>query len=230
MATGIYLRGKRGKYKKEDLKVQVICGSCGTNFVAQRKNRKYCSGKCTQRYWASLKPKYQKKGKIVGCAYCKAKIYKHPSELGYAKSYCSQEHYRLDSFNFPCLTCGKVVYTQPYQFNNKRRSTCSPECRRKLARKRALDRHMGYTKHQLNRIARYSPEAVAWRKSVFERDNYTCQVCNVRGTYLEADHIKPWAYFPELRFELSNGRTLCRPCHDKTKIGYQAMRKLYAPE
>jgi 5-methylcytosine-specific restriction endonuclease McrA len=47
---------------------------------------------------------------------------------------------------------------------------------------------------------------------------------------LEADHIKPWAYFPSLRFELSNGRTLCRPCHDKTKMDWKTMRTLYAQE
>jgi len=55
-----------------------------------------------------------------------------------------------------------------------------------------------------------------WRKAVFERDNYTCQHCNRVGGYLHADHIKPFAYFPELRLAINNGRTLCIECHRKT--------------
>lgn len=54
-----------------------------------------------------------------------------------------------------------------------------------------------------------------WRKFVFSRDNWTCQICNVRGGYLEADHIKPWCLFPNLRYDVSNGRTVCKPCHKK---------------
>lgn len=66
-----------------------------------------------------------------------------------------------------------------------------------------------------------SVEYKKWRKSVFERDNYTCQFCKRRNgngetIYLEADHIKPFALYEELRLELSNGRTLCRECHIKT--------------
>lgn len=52
-----------------------------------------------------------------------------------------------------------------------------------------------------------------WRTAVFTRDNWTCQCCGVRGVYLEADHIKPWCAFPDLRYEIDNGRTVCRPCH-----------------
>lgn len=55
-----------------------------------------------------------------------------------------------------------------------------------------------------------------WRKAVFERDDFTCQICRIRGVELQADHIKPFAYFPELRFDLSNGRTLCKKCHRAT--------------
>lgn len=55
-----------------------------------------------------------------------------------------------------------------------------------------------------------------WRKAVFERDDYTCQMCGERGGNLNADHIKPFALYPDLRLQVSNGRTLCIPCHKKT--------------
>ena len=61
----------------------------------------------------------------------------------------------------------------------------------------------------------YSSKYVAWRKSVFERDGYKCTECGNTG-YLTAHHIKSFAYFPKLRFELSNGLTLCEVCHSKT--------------
>lgn len=63
---------------------------------------------------------------------------------------------------------------------------------------------------------RKSIEYKLWRTSVFERDNYTCVFCGIRGGKLEADHIKPWCDYPELRFAIDNGRTLCHDCHTKT--------------
>jgi len=72
----------------------------------------------------------------------------------------------------------------------------------------------GKTSEQKKR--RNSLEARKWREAVFKRDDYICQICRVRGTYLEADHIKSWSLHPDLRFDLSNGRTLCAPCHRLT--------------
>lgn len=68
----------------------------------------------------------------------------------------------------------------------------------------------------IHKKIRKSSKYVNWRKQVYERDDYTCQLCGVRGGELQADHIKPFSLFPDLRFELSNGRTLCKPCHRKT--------------
>lgn len=52
--------------------------------------------------------------------------------------------------------------------------------------------------------------------SDFMRDDYTCQKCQVRGGKLNADHIKPWALYPELRYAIDNGRTPCLNCHRQT--------------
>lgn len=57
------------------------------------------------------------------------------------------------------------------------------------------------------------------QKLVFERDNYTCQLCGVRGVDLQVDHIQSWAEYVELRFSMDNCRTLCAKCHYKITFG-----------
>ena len=73
----------------------------------------------------------------------------------------------------------------------------------------------------VNQAIRQSLEYKLWRKEVFERDKYTCTWCGIRSgkgkaVTLHADHIRQFAYYPESRFEISNGRTLCINCHKKT--------------
>jgi len=85
-----------------------------------------------------------------------------------------------------------------------------------------------------NHQIRNSLEYVEWRRAVFKRDDYTCQHCGVRSAKgikvtLHADHIKPFAYYPELRFDLSNGRTLCKPCHKETDTYMGKAQKFKPP-
>lgn len=79
---------------------------------------------------------------------------------------------------------------------------------------------------------RKSLEYKLWREAVFKRDNYTCIWCGARsgnGNALElhADHIRPFAFFPELRFAIDNGRTLCIDCHKTTDTYGGKARKAY---
>jgi len=62
-----------------------------------------------------------------------------------------------------------------------------------------------------------SPEYRKWRRNVFIRDNFTCKFCHRAGLYIEAHHIKTWVQHPELRFDINNGVTLCKDCHNLTK-------------
>lgn len=57
------------------------------------------------------------------------------------------------------------------------------------------------------------------QKKVFERDDYTCQLCGNRGGQLQVDHIQSWAEYVELRFNIENCRTLCMSCHYKVTFG-----------
>lgn len=63
---------------------------------------------------------------------------------------------------------------------------------------------------------RLSLEARQWRSDVLERDNNTCQICYQHGGDLNAHHIRRWIDYPELRYDIDNGITLCVDCHFET--------------
>jgi len=55
-----------------------------------------------------------------------------------------------------------------------------------------------------------------WRDGCVTRDDYTCQDCKTQYLlegFLDVHHIKSKSKYPELRYEVSNGRTLCPNCH-----------------
>lgn len=58
----------------------------------------------------------------------------------------------------------------------------------------------------------------AWRDDVWKRDNRKCRIadnsCNGR---IEAHHILGWKDYPELRYQLNNGITLCHAHHPRKR-------------
>lgn len=63
--------------------------------------------------------------------------------------------------------------------------------------------------------SRKTKKDTKWRKSVYTKDNYTCQVCGAKNCKLNAHHLDGWAENPELRYDVTNGVTLCINCHNK---------------
>ena len=55
-----------------------------------------------------------------------------------------------------------------------------------------------------------------WRREVYERDNYTCQICGSnQGGTLVAHHKDGYHWCKKRRVDVSNGITLCENCHDE---------------
>ena len=70
---------------------------------------------------------------------------------------------------------------------------------------------------------RNSTENEYFRKDVYERDNYTCQICeDSTGGNLNAHHLNSWNWAKEERLNLDNAITLCEECHKlfHSKYGY----------
>ena len=105
-----------------------------------------------------------------------------------------------------CLDCGKQI-----DYKSKR---CN-KCNRKYYSGSRNPMWEGGKTNKL-RALRNSLEYKLWRESVYKRDDYTCVWCGQRSGELQADHIKPFADYPELRFAIDNGRTLCVDCHKTT--------------
>ena len=149
----------------------------------------------------------------------------------YCSKICFAEHIQTRQY-FDCLECEKVFWRVPSQVLIHPPKFCSKTCKGRYMsehQKGELNPSWANGVSPINRIIRYSARMKRWRIAVFGRDDYTCQICGDRGNYIQADHIKPFAYYPELRFELTNGRTLCHECHRKTKTwGRQKSEKITA--
>ena len=135
------------------------------------------------------------------CLICKKSFYAKPYlfKMGCGK-YCSQKCYWIDKK-------GKIM-------KNKGRPL-SPEHRAKLSGPNANNWQGGISTQ--NEIERKRVEYRIWRIAVFTRDDYTCQICGQKGGHLHTDHIKPFSKYPELRYAIDNGRTLCVSCHLRTE-------------
>jgi len=111
-----------------------------------------------------------------------------------------------------CLECNKQFFVKNY------RKATANFCSRNCA---FVFKNEG--KRTAEKKIRQSWEYKKWRIAVFERDGYRCVECgdsNYKGrgqtVILQADHIKPFALYPEARTDINNGRTLCVPCHKNT--------------
>ena len=191
------------------MNIKWICPYCGDEQTKE-KPKTYCLN-CH-------------KGRYQEWHQCECGKWFHPDRL--SKKYCSQEcHYKYmpkggkKGKHYPhtqrariavCPVCGKE-FRAIHEYKDRKSVYCSKECWTKRGKR-------------VKRIVR-TPEFRKWKREVFKRDNFTCQMCGAK-TMLEAHHKKEKVNFPELEYDVDNGICLCHDCHRKTdNYGYRAKTK-----
>lgn len=200
--------------------VKNTCTVCNKSFDIERsrKDQKTCSIKCghistglTRQQKFQTREYYKRP--IKECLTCGIKF--DPKRLD--QKFCSKK----------CK--GEYQSQQPYEktparlvaYAAKRGVRRDPEIGKKISKvlKAANRKGPNNPKWKFENASRDRDRKLIdyknWRLSVFQRDNFTCVICGVTQDkeYIHADHIERWVDAPEKRYEVSNGRTLCRRCH-----------------
>lgn len=138
-------------------------------------------------------------------------IRKKISETNKAKGIEPRVKYNEKGANHPswkggrpkCVDCGKQLRA----YNAERCKAC-------VCKGEKAYNWKGGVRTEQERI-RSSPEYRSWQRSVFERDNWTCQKTGQRGGRLQSHHIRNFSEYPDLRFNADNGITLSVESHNE---------------
>lgn len=185
--------------------VEIHCKYCGKakkvhTWQIKQGNARFCSRQCG---FDSHITKITKK-----CLSCGVE-FKVKKNREFTAKYCSLNCYDKHSTNNP-------FYNKNHTFENRKLMSS-------IKQDIGISEWKYFTTRERARImgtAQYR----RWKETVYERDGYACVWCGATDK-LNADHIKSFAFYPELRFDVDNGRTLCVPCHETTPSYLNSMGK-----
>lgn len=201
-----------------------VCKTCKKQFKVhnyRKDNAVFCSKKC----W------YRRNGEKIkkNCLNCNKAIIIHHYRMDakYCSHKCHSESLK-GKINFELQRARKKIRGEKHPMYGKHHTK---ETKKKISENHADTSgiNSGSWKGGVTPIherIRKSKEYILWRTAVFTKDNYSCAKCGEKDGKLNADHIKPFALYPELRFAIDNGQTLCKKCHtEKTSQDMILMRK-----
>jgi len=237
------------------------CLVCGKPFITseariKKGNGKFCSRKCLG---------FSKRNRVERvCKTCSKEFEVKLSMIkkGYGKFCCNKCYFKSDEVKLGGKASKERRCTWRDKISASKKGVprtpsdkygMSEEAKLRLSKERSGENSHFWKDGRTNLTTRlyHGYHYKKWRKEIFDRDDYTCQVCEVRGGYLEADHIKPRSIIvdrflsdrPELKeidkqyealleckelWNTSNGRTLCKTCHIATdSYGNKIYTKLH---
>jgi len=181
------------------------------------------------------------------CLICKKKFYKRHNQSKKQwkiAKFCSPKcKWDFGRIKLNCQICDKSFIIKKGIYRRRGRKFCSIECsykrpplrywlgkklsnehKAKLAESHRAAKNYLWIKDRtkLCRITKQGERRTSayffWRKSVWTRDKWKCIINNndCKGR-IETHHILGWIKYPELRYEIKNGITLCHAHHPRKR-------------
>lgn len=136
-----------------------------------------------------------------GCSLIEKFIHKQKTRIKYI-CYCGSPH-------------------EMYMSNFKKGYPCKECKRRKFLGEKNSNFNPNLSEYDRLEIGRYEEGYGSWRKSVYRKYGYKCDICNKDSNNdLIAHHLEGYSENPKLRTEVSNGVCLCLRCHKKFHARY----------
>lgn len=231
------------KYKKYNESVTYRCEICSKLVTVKKShykksNHHYCSYECSRKGFSinySGENSFKNGIKLDELTKKKISITKISSNLKGNRS----PNYLSKIIN--CDTCGKEMELPPYRLKSTTHNYCSLKCKA-----------VGVRKYQsgINNPA-YNPDKTdderimerkyfgyyEWRKQVYKRDNWTCQITKIKSKDIVAHHLNSYNIDKHNRININNGITLSKEVHElfhkeygygnNTKEQFEEFKKRY---
>jgi len=233
------------QWRKENCNIDLVCEYCGNEYTrikAMADNSRFCSKECMNKgrngsitfncnhcgnETTQSKSVYNKTKYHYCCVECS-----HKGRIG---KYVLPKHERKRSITyvtFICDYCGEEAKQKYNNYNPKgKHHFCDKTCEGAWRSENITGNKCGQWKGgvtDLRYAIRNSRNYRIWRKECFEREDYTCEICNNRGGYLEVHHVKPFSLILDENeiqsieeakmcnelWDTENGQVLCKNCHD----------------
>jgi endogenous inhibitor of DNA gyrase (YacG/DUF329 family) len=195
-------------------------------------NRYFCSQRCAGE-WRSENligekaSNFKNKLKTNVCPICKKPFTTYSKMVVCCSIKCSAiaKHNKSTA---KCISCKKIFerpksYFKWHKERGNKRFFCSRKC---FGNYKIGENNHNWISDRSKlkdpmKSLRWSNSMKMWRKAVFKRDNYTCQMCGDRSrkghpVTINAHHIIAIKQRKRTATEISNGITLCEACHKKT--------------
>lgn len=208
------------------METNCTCHYCGKgiykrpDFIRKYKLQ-FCGNGCAS--------KHRRVTERRDCFVCGRDVIRKPSEFKRGKNvYCSRDcYYEYNrrkgapaKKSYDCDYCKKEFKRFPSQTKGREFLYCSTSCKDKhngeLIRGEFHPSYNHNMTAEERQVKRKFVEYYDWRRSVYDRDDYTCQCCgDDKGGNLVAHHIYNYSEHEDKKIDLDNGITLCKSCHKK---------------
>ena len=220
------------KCESDYIKAQAIkniaCDNCGVFFhrkTSHLSNKNFCSRNCKNKYILTNGVSEATKRKMSESAVRKLK--EHPELL---------EKIRIS--NIGRIRSRESIEKQRVKVTGQKRTLEQIERMKKNMKRGADSNFWKGGISSLKHLVDDCDISKRWKRSILERDNFTCQVCGQYGETLEIHHKIPFADIlhkivdenptktkdelfeickkDPVLWDINNGVTLCHNCHKKT--------------